>query len=310
MPSASEIRRQVEDEGEARARLSVPAFGGGFLYLLSAIIIASTLNGAPTVGLLQGLAPAIGGVANPAESPRAVEVKFISHHAFTLIAGSVLAAIAVGILTVILLTLLRATTFRRPATWAPARALVLAGGIAVAVASIGHQVVGAIETHNFATGHDLTSHAVDQALTKSTPNLIIAYLSLLAGLALAAGMVATMINALRAGLVPRWMGILGMFTALLIFLPIGGAELQVVPALWMVMMGLLYAGRWPGGDPPAWNAGEARPWPSRAQVAAERAGKTGAGNGAGKGSASDTAPAPVPQAGTSRKRRRKGSGRN
>ena len=37
----------------------MPAFAGGVLYLLSAIIIASTLNGAPTVGLLQGLAPAL-----------------------------------------------------------------------------------------------------------------------------------------------------------------------------------------------------------------------------------------------------------
>ena len=94
MPSAGEIRQQVAGETERRNRLSVPSFAGGFLYLLGAIIIASTLNGAPTVGLLQGLAPAISGVANPAVSPRAVEVKFISHHAFPLISGSVVAAIA------------------------------------------------------------------------------------------------------------------------------------------------------------------------------------------------------------------------
>ena len=31
-----------------------------------------------------------------------------------------------------------------------------------------------------------------------------------------------------------------MFAALLIFLPIGGAELQLVPAFWMVMMGILF----------------------------------------------------------------------
>ena len=324
MPSAAETRGQVERELHARRRLQVPAFGGGFLYLLSAIIIASTLNGAPTVGLLQGLTPALEGQANPAISPRAEEVKFISHHAFPLIAGSVLAAIAIAILTLLLLALLDATSFRRPGTWAAARPLVLVGGIAVALASIGHQVVGAIETHNFATGGDLTNHAVDQALTKSAPNIVIAYVSLLAGLALAAGMVGVMVNALRVGLVPRWMGMLGMFTALLIFLPIGGAELQVVPAFWMVMMGVLLAGKWPGGDPPAWESGEARPWPSRAQVAAERtgAGKAGGGSRNGKsevaakgavpvkGAASakgaDIAPAPVPQAGTSRKRRKRG----
>jgi hypothetical protein len=194
---------------------------------------------------------------------------------------------------------------------------VLVGGTAVAVASLAHQVVAALETHKFATGHNLTNHAVDQALTKSTPNLIVAYLSLLAGLALAAGMVGVMINALRVGLLPRWMGLLGMFTALLIFLPIGGAELQLVPAFWMVMVGVLFAGKWPGGDPPAWAAGEAKPWPTRAQAAAERRGAgedgaagadkraAGTAKAATAATADEPAPAPVPQGGTSRKRRRK-----
>ena len=119
----------------------MPAFAGGFLYLLSAIIISQTLSGAPTVGLLQGLAPALAGVANPAVSPRAPEVKFVSHHAFALIAGSVLAAIASVALTLVLLLLLDATRFRRPQTWSAARPLVIVGGVAVALVSIGHQVV-------------------------------------------------------------------------------------------------------------------------------------------------------------------------
>ena len=86
-------------------------------------------------------------------------------------------------------------------------------------------------------GSDHSNHAVEQALTNGTANALVDYVDLLAGLALAAGMIGTMINALRVGLLPRWMGILGIFTGLLIFLPIGGAELQVVPAFWMVMMG-------------------------------------------------------------------------
>ncbi len=307
MSSSGDIRRQVERESERRSRLAVPAFAGGFLYLLSAIIIATTLNGAPTVGVLQGLSPALSGVANPAVSPRATEVKFISHHAFPLIAGSILAAIAVGALTLILLLLLDATVFRRPQTWSAARPLVIGGGISVAAVSVVHQVVVAIQTHKFAVGHDFTSHAVDQALTKGTANLIVDYLSLLAGLALAAGMIGAMVNALRVGLVPRWMGILGMFTGLLIFLPIGGAELQVVPALWLVMMGILYAGRWPGGDPPAWAAGEARPWPSGAEMRAARQKAAAAPAAATAGA--QAAPAPMRPAGGSAKRRRKRGGR-
>jgi hypothetical protein len=307
MPSAAEIREQTARELHWRTRLAVPAFAGGFLYLLSSIIITSTLSGLPTVGPLQGFAPLLEGVSEPAISPRAAEVKYISHHAFPLIAGSLLAAIAILILALILLLLFDACSFRRPTTWAPARILVLVGGIAVAVASLGHQVVYAIGTHQFATGHDFSRHAVEQALTKSAANQIVAYLSLLAGLALVVGMVVVLLNSLRTGLLPRWMAYLGMFSALLILLPNIGATLQLVPAFWLVMMGMLLAGRWPGGDPPAWEAGEARPWPTRAEMQAERSGRKPEPAAATAGG--DVAPAPRQPAGSSRKRRRKRGGR-
>ncbi len=280
----------------------MPAFAGGFLYLLSAIIISTTLKGAPTVGLIQGLKPAISGVANPTVSPRAPEVKFISRHAFALIAGSTLAAIAVGALVLILLLLVDATRFRRAKMWSLTRPLVLYGGSAFVIVSIGHQVVSAIETHNFAVGHDFSSHAVEQALTGGTANLLVDYVDLLAGLALASGMIATMLNSLRTGLLPRWMGVLGIFTGLLIFLPIGGAELQVVPALWMVMMGILFTGRWPKGDPPAWPDGEARPWAPLSQAKAEG----DAGGAQPDAAATGPTPAPAPVKSGSRSSRKRG----
>lgn len=300
MPSATEIREQVAGETDRRARLAVPAVAGGVVYLLSAIIVESTLKAAPTVGIIEGLRSAFAGEANPPESPRTAEVKYISHHAFALIAGSTLAVVAIGALTMILLLLFDATRFRRPQTWAMARPLVLFGGIAFAAVSLGHQIVAALETHKFAVGHDHSANAVDQALTKSTPNLVIAYIALLAGLALAAGMIAVVLNALRVGLLPRWMGILGIFTGLLIFLPIGGAELQVVPSFWMVMMGILLIGKWPNGQPPAWEDGEARPWPP--------GGRRGLGAGAPAAATvgGDIAPAPArPAVGSSRKRRKR-----
>jgi hypothetical protein len=227
-------------------------------------------------------------------------VKFISHHALTLIAGSTLAAISIVALTLVLLLLLDATRFRRPQTWSAAHPLVLYGGIAFAVVAIGHQVVNSIETHNFVVGSNHTNRAVEKALTSGAANTLVDYVDLLAGLALAAGIVGTMINALRVGLIPRWMSVVGIFTGLLIFFPIGGSEFQIVPAFWMVMMGVLYVGRWRNGDPPAWAAGEARPWPPQGQMR----GAGSAGNGV---AAAATVPAPVRPAssGSSRKRRRK-----
>jgi hypothetical protein len=137
----------------------------------------------------------------------------------------------------------------------------------------------------------------------------VVYLALIAALALAAGTIVVSMNAQRVGLIPRWMGILGIFTGLLVFLPIGGAQLQIVPAFWLAMMGVLLMGRWSKGDPPAWAAGEARPWPSGAQVRAERqsGGEGGDGRRSPSNASADVAPAPTQPAsgGSSRRRRRK-----
>jgi len=315
MPSASEISEQLARESERRGRLGVPAFAGGVLYFLSAIIVTATLSSAPTVGLMQGLAPALSGEANPAVSPRAAEVKYISHHAFALIAGSTIKSLALVALTLVVLLLFDATRFRRPETWSLARPLVLVGGVGLAVINVAHQVVGSIQAHNFAVGHDLSNHAVEQALTKGAVNVGSQYLDLLAALALTAGMVAVSINAIRVGLLTRWMGVIGIFSGILIFLPIGGATLEIVPAFWMVGMGILYLGRWPNGDPPAWAAGEARPWPTPAERRSEREDQA-AGGQAVKGkpavaSGLDVTPPPAqpqpvsPAGGSSRKRRRK-----
>jgi hypothetical protein len=318
MPSSSEISAQLARESERRARLAVPAFAGGVLYFLSAIIVTATLSAAPTVGLVQGITPALRGEANPAVSPRADEVKYISQHAFALIAGSTLKAISLVVLTLVVLLLLDATRFRRPETWSAARPLVLVGGIALAAVSLLHQIAGAVQAHNFAVGHDFTSHAVEQALTQGAINVGSQYLDLLAALALTAGMIAVSVNAIRVGLLTRWMGVIGIFSGVLIFLPIGGATLEIVPAFWLLALGILYMGRWPNGEPPAWTTGEARPWPTPAERRAEReAGEAGASGAKDKGagqtqpalsaSGSDAAPSAKPQsaAGGSRKRRRK-----
>jgi hypothetical protein len=312
MSRASDIRQQIDFEKERRNRLSVPAFAAGFLYVLSQIVLAETVSGGPTVGVLEGLAPALRGEGNPAISPRAVEVRYISHHSLVLIVGSVLAVVSIGVLVAVLLLLWSATVFRRPQTWPLVPRLLIGGGSIFALIQVVHEVIEAIETHQFAHGHNFTAHAVDHALTNATSIQVTAYVGFLAWIALATGIVALMINALRVGLVPRWMGVLGMLMALLIFLPIGGVTFQgIVPGFWILMMGVLYGGRWPRGDPPAWAAGESRPWPSAAQARAERTGKPiPATAGAGAGGGRDVAPEPmrpVPKA-TSRKRRKRGGG--
>jgi hypothetical protein len=110
----------------------------------------------------------------------------------------------------------------------------------------------------------------DQLAAGAAP--VLQALGLAAGLALAFAFVLVALNAMRAGLLSRFMGILGI---------IAGASLVIslpfVQAFWVGAMGLLALGPWPqGGRGPAWETGEADPWPTareRAEaVAAARAG--------------------------------------
>jgi NADH:ubiquinone oxidoreductase subunit 6 (subunit J) len=300
-PSRAEVKAQVAFETERRARLGVPVAAGGVLYLLSGIILTSTLKGIPTVGVLQGLAPALRGEANPAESPRAAEVRFQSHHSFGLLASSVLAALAYGAIVLVLLFLLRSLRFRRPQTGEAARWLALVGGSAVAVLSVITAILLAVKAHHFATGHDFSVHAVEVATMKGNGLFTtLAYLTPLAGIALAAGMIMTVLGGSRVGLLPRWMAMVGGVAAVLLLLPSAG-YLDVVPAFWMVSIGILLLERWPSGDPPAWASGEAVPWPSQTDL---REAKQG---GAMK---RDMAPEPaLPVKSSSRKRRKRGASR-
>jgi len=314
MATTAEIEQRTAFESERRARLAVPAVAGGVLYLLSGIILNATLKELPTVGVLQGLEPALKGIANPPVSPRAAEVKFIDHHAFGLIAGSVLTAIAVLALTLVLLFLADSTRFRRPESFPAARPLVLAGGIGYALLNLLHEVVLAIEAHKFATGHDFTNRAVEKALLSSgSTGITLGLLGLIGALALTVGMIAVSVGAMRAGLVPRWLSVLGVLSGLL-FLPFfATATLQLIPTFWLVATGILLMGRYPSGDPPAWAAGESRPWPTQAEVRAKReAEKDGdvssKGSKANAAEPGDLAPAPTPAAtvGSRRKRRKRG----
>jgi hypothetical protein len=316
MTTAAEIEQRTASESARRARLAVPAVAGGVLYLLSGIILSATLKELPAVGIVQGLEPVLRGEPNPAVSPRAAEVKYIDHHALGLIAGSVLTAIAIGALTLVLLFIVEATRVRRP-TWPAGRPLVLVGGVGVALLNVVHEVILVIEAHKFATGGDFTNKAVDRALlTTGSGGIALGLLGLIAALALAVGMIAVMLGSMRAGLLPRWLSVLGILSGLL-FLPFfGTTTLQLIPTFWLVATGILLMERWPGGDPPAWAAGEARPWPTQAALRAKREEeKEGASAGArsreSKGTpnggepAVDIAPAPTPAAGGSRRKRRK-----
>jgi hypothetical protein len=306
--SKADLRARVDFETARRTRLAVPCTAGGVLYLLGAITVSSVLKGLPTVGVLQGVAPALAGQANPAVSPRAAEVRFYDHHVFGLIGGALLSSLAVGALVFVLLFLFDSARFRRSQTASIIRPLVLVGGTALAVLTVLAEIVQALAAHSFVTGHDFTTSAVEHVFTKNVLYEILGFATPLAALAFVAGMISLMVSTVRVGLQPRWLGILGGVGAVILLIP--SQELSLITAFWMVATGILLMGRFPGGDPPAWPAGAARPWPSQVQARASRDAQRGGGSGGGRRGRGKEAAVPEPvqpaaNSGSRRSRKRK-----
>ena len=89
--------------------------------------------------------------------------------------------------------------------------------------------------------------------------------------ALGSAFVLVCLNAMRSGLLTRFMGILGILVGVLMVVPLLQGP-PVVQAFWLFALAVLFLGRWPRGVPPAWRTGNAEPWPSNAELRAARSG--------------------------------------
>jgi hypothetical protein len=122
--------------------------------------------------------------------------------------------------------------------------------------------------------------------------------------ALGAAFVLVCLNAMRSGLLTRFMGVLGILVGVLMVVPLLQGP-PVVQAFWLVALGALYLGRWPRGVPPAWRTGKEEPWPSNAELRAARAGAAKPAAAGAPAEIAERTGAPHP---SSKKRKRKRRG--
>ena len=85
------------------------------------------------------------------------------------------------------------------------------------------------------------------------------------------------LNAMRQGLLTRFMGYLGIFAGVLVLFQI--TQIPVVQGYWLAALAYLISGRWPTGLPPAWVTGRAEPWPPSSDACARGARRRGARRG-------------------------------
>jgi hypothetical protein len=120
-------------------------------------------------------------------------------------------------------------------------------------------------------------------------------------LALGLSLVLLSLNAMRAGVLSRFMGVLGIIIGVLYVIPLFGGP-SFIQVFWAGALAALFLNRWPNGRGPAWASGEPDPWPTAAQLRAEAVEaqleeRAGAEPG-------ETADEPVRPASRKRKRRR------
>jgi hypothetical protein len=111
---------------------------------------------------------------------------------------------------------------------------------------------------------------VDAAADVSTDSLLLVanLISTLAPLAIAAGLLLVSLNAMRVGLLTRFMGVLAIIVGVTFVLPLD--QQGIIRMFWLAALGLLFLGRWPSGTPKAWATGEAEPWPTQQQLREQR----------------------------------------
>jgi hypothetical protein len=183
--------------------------------------------------------------------------------------SSILQAIGVGLLAAPLYYLFRAAKARSERMRGQLVGVVIAAPLFLAVLAILSGVstlhaasdfvaneVPRLTARGVALGSDRANEAANDAITEAPLRPLAAGFGLGGQIGFLVAMIYTSLYAMRTGLLTRFWGSLGIALGAVSFI------FFQFTLLWFVYFGLLLLGRVPGGKPPAWESGEAEPWPT------------------------------------------------
>jgi hypothetical protein len=186
------------------------------------------------------------------------------------VVAGVLLLLGYALLSVVLWYLLRVTRYRQPALQPWLAPLVWLGPALFAVALATGTADQLSAASDYVKG-PLTEHHAD-VLTNGLSTLP-RILGQAGAFAIAVSLVMVSLNAMRVGLVTRFLGIIGMVIAALMVAPILPG--QVFQIFWLGAIAAVVINRYPGGRGRSWETGEPDVWPSAAELrrAAARQGR-------------------------------------
>ena len=301
MAVAAEPEQQLAWEARQRPRAAAVAIVSGFLTLAGYLWAGLGLRDTPSAGFLESLANAFEpGPIGTQPSVKTSIFEFYDQHGLTIVGSATVRGLALLALGWAVTFLAAATRARRPETVRLVVYLPIVGGALAAASTL----AGAIGTMTAISDFLDGPRTVDAARDVGGGSLLITaeILGQIGPLALVAGLFLVTLNAMRVGLLTRFLGFLGIIAAVLTILPL--MPLPVVQSFWIVGVGLLMLGAVPGGLPPAWRTGRAEPWQSNQEVAAARR-RAAAEKSGGAEPAPEREPVPAGRAHPSSKKRKR-----
>lgn len=280
--TGSNVEESLAWEAQWAPRVAVVAIVAGVATLAGTIISNIALRGRPQVTLTDGLAD-IGDPTNPNGLLEPL-LRHIDEHMLSFTGGQLVTALSGPLTALALIYLFRATQARQPALGKGALIALVSGGVASLVGGIIGPTAVAMSISDFISSADHSTQAAHDALQPDAA-LTAGLIAFIGRVALGLGLVLVSLNAMRVGLLTRFMGILGIMSGAFMAFPF--IQLPVVQAFWLVAIGVLFLGRMPSGTPPAWETGRAEPWPTRQQMLEQQGKLPG-----GKGAPSKSAPPP------------------
>jgi hypothetical protein len=288
--AATESKLPVDEllarERRARPRAGIASVVAALFGLAAWLVPHSVYSGYPRVPLIEALQDAAGertgqpGLLTP-------RLLFLHDKATALLGVAILQSVAVLALGYVLVVLFHAANARGSTAPRVSHLLAMFGAVASTVGTLGLQIGVTIKLSDFADSANHSTKAARDALKSDVISGLTA-VGQIGILALAAATILIALGAMRVGLLTRFLGVLGIIVGafMVLFGPAGlGAPPFLVQAMWLLMLAVLFFGRLPSGTPPAWQAGEAIPWPTqqelmeaRQRAAAER---DAAGGGSG-----------------------------
>jgi hypothetical protein len=259
----------LAEETRRRTKAGATAIAAGVLTLVGSAVLLAATSDFPTAGLVEALRERLGEEPASGRGLLARKVLFYDDHVALSIASHLVPAFATALVGVALTFLYRSTKARDPQMNMIAVGAAIAGALLVAIPALVAAVSLTLDARAFAGAGDQGERAARDVL-ESPLRSAAAWLGVLGTASIGLGFVLTAINAMRVGLLTRFMGVLGIIVGVLFIVPLEG-QLPFVKVFWLLALGALFLGRWPGGPPPAWVTGEAQPWPTQQEIREQRA---------------------------------------